>query len=222
MPRLAPSTVASPSEADQDVLIFEDADEFMTHSSNASMEDVQAKVKEAQEELLQLRMRQEEIERQKQQLELIRQKQDRFAKGKRELVERLSQAVVGIEGELYNTQKLVEELSATYDGFSRHLDVLRGLQPEKWQRANVDEELDRAIAAIQEADSDFAKASRRLSMLRPSDRAQHQDDASQSAAFGAGLALTDDLKSWARRGLGFTLPLLGMALFVLLLAKLMF
>lgn len=221
MPRLSPSTVASPSESDQDVLIFEDADEFMTHASNGSMEDVQAKVKEAQEELLQLRMRQEEIERQKQQLELIRQKQDRFAKGKRELVEKLNQAVVGIEGELYNTQKLVEELSATYDGFNRHLEVLRGLQPEKWQRAHVDEELDRAIAAIQEADSDFAKASRRLSMLRPASRGSDVED-SAAAAYGPGLALTDDLKSWARRGLGFTLPLLGMALLVLLLAKLMF
>lgn len=222
MPRISPSSAASLPESDQDTLVFEDADEFMTHSSSAPMEDVQAKVKEAQEELLQLRMRQEEIERQKQQLELIRQKQERFAKGKRDLMEKLSQAVVGIEGELYNTQKLVEELSATYDGFSRHLDVLRSLQPEKWQRAHVDEELDRAIAAIQEADSDFAKASRRLSTLRPADRSQDRDRASLASADDAGFALADDLKSWARRGLGFTLPLLGMALFVMLLAKLMF
>jgi hypothetical protein len=167
-------------------------------------------------------MRQEEIERQKQQLELIRHKQERFAKGKRDLVEKLSQAVVGIEGELYNTQKLVEELSATYDGFSRHLDILRSLQPEKWQRSHVDEELDRAIAAIQEADSDFAKASRRLSTLRPADAGRAVVKERALEADGAGFALSDDLKSWARRGLGFTLPLLGMALFVLVLAKLMF
>ncbi|MFZ4592678.1 MAG: hypothetical protein ACOYOF_00365 [Verrucomicrobiaceae bacterium] len=221
MSRNAPTALASLSEADQDTLIFEDADEFMTRS-NAPMEDVQAQVKEAQEELLQLRMRQEEIERQKQQLELIRHKQERFAKGKRDLVEKLSQAVVGIEGELYNTQKFVEELSVTYDGFSRHLDILRSLQPEKWQRSHVDEELDRAIAAIQEADSDFAKASRRLSTLRPADAGRSVAKGRALEADGAGFALSDDLKSWARRGLGFTLPLLGMALFVLVLAKLMF
>jgi chromosome segregation ATPase len=221
MSRNAPTALASLSEADQDTLIFEDADEFMSRS-NAPMEDVQAQVKEAQEELLHLRMRQEEIERQKQQLELIRHKQERFAKGKRDLVEKLSQAVVGIEGELYNTQKLVEELSATYDGFSRHLDILRSLQPEKWQRAHVDEELDRAIAAIQEADSDFAKASRRLSTLRPADSSRAIAKERSMEADSTGLALSDDLKSWARRGLGFTLPLLGMALFVLVLAKLMF
>ena len=58
------SAVAFPDE-DHDVLVFEDADEFMTQQSSQPMEDVQAKVHEAQAELMHLRQRQEEIEKQK-------------------------------------------------------------------------------------------------------------------------------------------------------------
>ena len=84
-----PTAVAFPDE-DQDTLVFEDADEFMTQQSSARMEDVQAKVHEAQAELMQLRQRQEEIERQKLHLEQIKKKQDAFGHGKRELMEKLN------------------------------------------------------------------------------------------------------------------------------------
>lgn len=214
--------VSAPPESDRDLLIFEEADEFLTGRSPAPMEDVQAKVKEAQEELLHLRQRQEEIERQQQLLELIRQKQERFANGKRELTERISRSVVAIEGELYNSQKLVEELTATYDTYNRHLDILRSLQPEKWQRNQVDEELDRALAAIEEAQSDFAKSTRRLDSLRPSSPDDHHASTSAVQSTGS-LTLNDDLKVWAKRGFAFVaVPLLAATVVGLLIARLLF
>ncbi|MBK8093361.1 MAG: hypothetical protein IPK32_15620 [Verrucomicrobiaceae bacterium] len=107
-------------------------------------DDVDHKVKVAQEQLLQLRMQQEEIERQKQHLETLRVKQERFVAGKRDLLEKIARSASSVERDLYDAQKRVEELSVTHDDFKRHLDILKSLQPEKWHRSQVDEELDHA------------------------------------------------------------------------------
>lgn len=192
----------------------------MTSRAPAPMEDVQAKVKEAQEELLHLRQRQEEIERQQQQFEMIRQKQERFAKGKREMLDKVGRMITGIEGELYSTQKLVEELAITQDNLNRHAEILRGLQPEKWQRHQVDEELDNALAAIEEARADFSKSNRRLDALRPV--AEEQPEALPAASTGFSLQ-ADDTKTWLIRGAAFiAAPLVVAAVIALLFAKLLF
>ena len=209
-----------PSDHDRDFLVFEDADEFLSNRPPEPMQDVQAKVREAQEELLHLRQRQEEIERQQQQLELIRQKQERFGRGKRELTEKLSRTLSTIESELYNTQKLAEELGATHDSYNRHLDILRALQPEKWQRHQVDEELDRALAAIEEAQTDFAKSSRRLDALRPTPAVEAGVGGSFSSNAMAG---HDSLVNWAKRGFAFiAVPMIAAILIGLLVAKILF
>jgi len=217
-----PAPPAPEKEADSDLLIFEEADEFLTSRAPAPMEEVQAKVKEAQEELLHLRLRQEEIQRQQEQLELIRQKQERFARGKRELLEKMGRASTSIEGELYSTQKLVEELTITQDNLNRHLDVLRGLQPEKWQRHQVDEELDLALAAIEEARTDFAKSSRRLDALRPAPT----DDANESTApapASGPLFQDDDTVAWLKRGAAFiAAPMLAATIIGLIIARVLF
>jgi len=212
-----PTAVAFPDE-DQDTLVFEDADEFMTQQSSARMEDVQAKVHEAQAELMQLRQRQEEIERQKLHLEQIKKKQDAFGHGKRELMEKLNRSILIIERDLYNSQKLGEELTATHTAFASHLEVLRNLQPEKWQRAQVDAELNHALDAIEDAKDDYIKSSRRLASLRPdsADRRSDQDGDQHSSA------ASDDFIVLVKRGFGLSLPLIVAGLVGLVLAKVMF
>ena len=212
-----PTAVAFPDE-DQETLVFEDADEFMTQQSSARMEDVQAKVHEAQAELMQLRQRQEEIERQKLHLEQIKKKQDAFGHGKRELMEKLNRSILIIERDLYNSQKLAEELTATHTAFAAHLEVLRGLQPEKWQRAQVDAELNHALDAIEDAKDDYIKSSRRLASLRPDSAGSRSDQDGDERSSGA----SDDFMVLVKRGFGLSLPLIVAGLVGLVLAKVMF
>jgi chromosome segregation ATPase len=222
--KLAPSTAAvlDPDDAEQDILVFDAAEEFMSRSGPAAPleEDMQARVKEAHEELLQLRLRQEEIERQKDHLELIREKQERFAKGKRDIGERLNQATVTLESELYTAQKLVQELSTTVDTYSKHLDNLRDMHPEKWSRAHVEEELDHCIVLIAEAESDFSKCTRRLAGVRPVENATEREVL--TATTNTALSAEEDLRVWAKRGFAFTLPLIATLIVGLILARLMF
>lgn len=230
MTRKSPSlaVASSPGHLEEDLLRFDDAPEFM---DSAPLEDMDHKVKAAQEQLLQLRMQQEEIERQKQHLETLRVKQERFVAGKRDLLEKLNRSVSGVERDLYDAQKRVEELSLTHDDFRRHLDILKSLQPEKWHRSQVDEELDQALAAIEDAEADFSKGMRRLESLRvvePNPIASGMSHAvapstsSMEAAAVAHLSPSEELIIWLRRGFAFTLPLMGALLVGLLLAKLMF
>jgi chromosome segregation ATPase len=214
MARKSSSTVAYAPEEENLLIFDEDGDYAGTNS--APIEDVQAQVKVAQEELLQLRMRQEEIERQQLHLEEIRKKQASFAAGKRELLDKLTRSASTIERDLYNNQKLTEELTATLDVFQRHVEVLRSLQPDKWQRNQTDEELNGALQAIEDAEEDYTKSSRRLENLRPAESERRSPGSSKMEAIG------EDPVLWFKRGLAFTLPLIITAIIGLVIARLLF
>ncbi len=221
---LAPAT--SPGHIDDNLLVFEDAPEFMdAHAAGGSLENVDLKVKAAQEQLLQLRLQQEEIERQKQHLEGLRIKQERFVAGKRDLLEKIGRSAGHVEREVYDVQKRVEELTVTHDEFRRHLEILKSLQPEKWHRTQVNEELDNALAAIEEAENDFAKGIRRLHAMGPMESnatgpiSLEDADAPVLSSFTGN---SDDITAWLRRGFAFTLPLMATVLVAIVLIRLMF
>lgn len=223
---LAHAPSPSPGHLDENLLVFEDAPEFMQEPSSTSFENVESKVKAAQEQLLQLRHQQEEIERQKQHLENLRVKQERFVAGKRDLLEKIGRANGHVESELDDAQKRADELRITHEEFSRHLDVLKSLQPEKWHRTQVDQELDSALAAIEDAESDFAKGLRRLHMMTPPESSSYGSSVSLEDADAPVLSSFsgngDDLKAWLKRGFAFTLPLMATVLVAIVLIRLMF
>ncbi len=223
--RKAPVAANAPSHTEDNLLVFEDAPEFMdTHEASASLENVDLKVKAAQEQLIQLRHQQEEIERQKQHLEALRIKQERFVAGKRDLIEKIGRANGHVERELYDAQRHVEDLSLTNDEFRRHIDILKSLQPEKWHRTQVDQELDNALVAIEDAENDFAKGMRRLHAMTPpesSSSAIPLDDADAPVLTGL-RGGADDLGTWLRRGFAFTLPLMATVFVAIILIRLMF
>ncbi len=224
MARKSTSNSAATAVADHEdpVIIFEDADEFMQGRSAAPMEEVHTKVKAAHEELLQLKLRQEEIERTKVELEIISERQTRFANGKRDVLEKLNRSVVSIERELYATQKLVEELTSTHDSYARHIEVVKSLLPEKWQRSQVAEELERALAAIDDAEDDYVKSIRRLQSLRPEQvKAEGSDLQAAPQPVPVGIP-QESMQELIRRGLGLSLPLIGGLAVLMLWAKLLF
>lgn len=224
--RKAPVQATVPGRNDDSLLVFDEAPEFMDgHPATASLDNVDQKVKAAQEQLLQLRMQQEEIERQKQHLEALRIKQERFVAGKRDLLDKLGRSNNHVERELYDAQKRVEELSVTHDEFLRHLEILKSLQPEKWHRAQVNEELDSALAAIDDAENDFAKGIRRLHAMTPPESASSGPvslDDSDAPVLAPFLSNSDDMMPWMRRGLAFSAPMMAALFVAIVLIRLMF
>jgi chromosome segregation ATPase len=192
------------------------------------VDNVDEKFRAAQERLARLRREQEEVEREQRHLEELHHKKERFAEGKRDLTEKLARATSSLERELYDLEKLVQEVAINRDTFARHLDILRGLQPEHWDADQVDSELDNALAAIDDAAEDFAKGMRRVAACRPTSLQDSQPAGSSPAMRGAAntasrmITEDPDLRTWARRGFAFTLPLMATLVICLVIARLIF
>lgn len=199
------SSAASMFVEDEPVLRFEESSSspsrgrkgHLPEELNLENDDASfGSLKRKQEELLKLRQQLERTERETSQLEAQRRKEERLSTGRREMTEKLSRSLVRLERELYNAQKAIEEISAARELYQRHLEVLRRLQPETWQQGNLDGELDRAIAAIDDAEVEYCKTSRRLAATLPG----------EAAAEAATTGLPKGFGGWLTAGLAFTLP----------------
>jgi chromosome segregation ATPase len=231
MARRTPATVASTTAAEDNILRFDDAPEFnVGHDEEAPMEDMDQQVREAQHRLAALRAQQEEVERQKLILENLRQKQERFVSGKKEITEKLDRALRSISDDLEEARRRVEDLAITQQDFQERLDDLKTYLPERWQRSQLDHELDRALGSLDEAETSYEKGVRRLIVHRqteshtPQQQPAPQTEEEEVAAAGETLFATtkDDLMTWVRRGFAFNAALIATLILVLILARLMF
>ena len=100
-----------------------------------SPQDMDQQVRDAQHRLAALRSQQEEVERQKLILENLRQKQDRFVSGKKEITEKLDRGLRSIADDLEDARRRVEDLAITQQDFQERLDALKTFLPERWQRS---------------------------------------------------------------------------------------
>ena len=230
MPRASSSALY---DEGNDTLRFEEAEDFGNYHNGhgatrpiAGHSTVDAadpadfgNLKRKQAELLQLRQELETKEREAEALEQRRQKEERFAKGRQEMSEQLSRTLVRLEREMYNAQKAIEEITMARDALERHLQVLRTQQPETWHRGDLDAELDLALAALDDAEDEFSRCSRRLESVTG-----HQASAPKSAgsALGNVLNLSADFRTLLKAGFAFTLPLGAILALTLLAIKILF
>ncbi len=236
------ATAAAPEDH---VLRFDDAPEFsFRRDEEDSMEDMELQVREAQKRLTALRAQQEEVERQKQILENLRMKQERFVSGKKEMTDKLERALQSISAELEDARRRVEDLSQTQRDFEDRLDDLKTFLPERWQRSQIDQELDRALNSLTDAEVTYEKGVHRLGNQRPSAHAElpvispihaaltgskptteSQADLPEAPAVNLSATLAssrEDWLTWARRGLAFNAALITALILLLIIARLIF
>ncbi|TLD69843.1 hypothetical protein FEM03_16110 [Phragmitibacter flavus] len=178
-----------------------------------SEDDPFTELKHKQESLLRIRQELEKTQRETEELELRKNKEERFSNGRREVCERLARSLAKLDRELYNSQKAIEEISTARDSFQRHLDALRDIHPESWHRGALEEELDRSIGAVEDAEDDYSKAIRRLATVMPM-----REEGGAFAALASGM-LPADFKGWMLLGFAFTLPVMLAAIGVVMWIK---
>ncbi len=207
------STSALFNDGDIPVLRFEESDDFQKYSSktsatshaesksiSAAHDDPYSELKQKQESLLKLRQDLDRTQRETEELEARRSKEERFSNGRRDISEKISRSISRLERELYNAQKIIEEITLARESYQRHFDILRAIHPETWKRNNLDEELDRSIGAVEDAEDAFNKSSRRLTTVLP-------DSSTTKSVMDSSLGFSHDFLSCMRMGLAFTLPL---------------
>ena len=232
MARRSPALATVPADEDNNILRFDEAPEFSVgHAEDNPIEDMDQQVREAQNRLSKLRAEQEELEQQRKILENLKQKQERFIAGRKDITEKLERTLRAVTEDLEDSRRRAEDLAATQQELRDRLDELKMFLPERWHRNQLDQELDKAISALIEAETSFEKGIRRVSAHRPVETSQlhlnqeRDEEGEDYASHGhhySSLSGTDDLITWARRGFAFTLPLMATILIALILAKLMF
>ena len=190
----------------------------LTASASAISEDFGAQLHDAQERLLDLRQQQDLLERRRDELEELRQKQERFLKGRVDVVERLNKGLTRLDRDTFQTRKRIEMLDHAKENFSRHLDTIEAFNPEHWSRADLRSELVRATAALEDAEQDYAEAMGRLGMggLGPSG----VEEAGGTGDGPMGGYGWPGFRYWLVAGLAFTLPLVVLGLLALALGLL--
>ena len=127
-----------------------------------SPEHLDSQVQKAQEQLLQLKRQSEQIEKQKRELEELSRRQEELERGRAEMTDKLSRSLVILEREGYDSQKKLEQIRATHESFTQHLQLLESIEPKSWNSAELPKELSRALSTVDDARTEFSQQRSRL------------------------------------------------------------
>ena len=126
-------------------------------------DEVEEQVAVSTQELDRLRMRQEELERERLDLEDLRDKQALHETGKKEITERLHQSLVMLEKEYLRADRRVDLLQASRTEFQSMLAELELIDEEAWSDEEVRDELAKSIVLIEECRITFDRTMARIS-----------------------------------------------------------
>lgn len=183
-------------------------------------QELDQKVAGANDELSKLRQRQEDLDRQRKDLEDIRKKQDDYTHGKREMVDRLTQSLVTIEKEEIAANRLAELLSATRKRFKAMLGDLQAIDEETWADDAFRNELNKASTLVDDVRLEYNKSVARIDAVSTATPATGGTGAAHPAViFEEGRRYDEEPEKnfgyWLKVGLAVTLPLI-IALLVLM------
>jgi predicted RNase H-like nuclease (RuvC/YqgF family) len=145
-----------------------------------------------------LRRQQEELEKQKTDLEDLRRKHEEYARGRQEMIEQLTRALVLLDREQVEAQRRVELCISTRQSFREAMEQLHGIRDEEWTSANVRTELSRALGMVENTRAELQRAAARLECLNPKqlDGEEKKDDS------------TAEFVRYMKLGLAASLPLI--------------
>jgi cell division protein FtsB len=177
-----------------------------------SPELLDSQVQRAQEQLLQLRRQAEQIEKQKRELEELSRRQEELERGRAEMTDKLSRSLVILEREGYDSQKKLEQIRATHESFTQHLQLLESIEPKSWNAADLPKELSRALSTVDDARTEF---SQQRSRLEASGGDSTEINLPEITTGTAGLG-GKSFVQWVQIGFAVTLPLIVFGILALL------
>jgi len=108
--------------------------------------------------LLQLRQKQDQIEKEKQRLEDLTRRQEELERGRNEIADKLSRALILVQRETEESQRRLEQLHGIQDSFAEHLRNLEEIDPKSRPGRDLPRELTRALGTVDEARSAYARS----------------------------------------------------------------
>src|SRR5665213_467266 len=206
---------------------FIDSD-FTAHKSPfaagaPTRDDVDRKVVEAQQKLVELKRAQEELERERSGLEELRRRQNEFTTGRQEILQQLTRGLGLLEEAEFAARRDAEQMVKTLADFRAALAKVQAIHDETWTKENFQIELTRALTTIENARMEWNSARLKISALAGETKNAAAPLGKSSSAARTSLAELS-FGQLCKIGLAFTWPLLLVALgalgvFIALLAR---
>lgn len=174
-------------------------------SSNA-MEGIGAELQQRQQELIHLQRQQQELEQRKRQLEELNTRRMELVEGQRDIRDRLLRAVVILERAEAQSRKEVEQMHETRQVFSEQLSEINAINPSEWAATDIEGELSKALAKVDQAQAIYTQSRAKLDALRGRDL--EPDTTPEDGSGSTHSTAADSFADHLLRGLAFNLPLI--------------
>ncbi len=175
---------------------------------SARNENYDDKIKSAQLDLERIQAEREELERKKLELEELTSRKRSFLSQQVELNEKLSSAITLIDRELYEMREEMDHLEQCRSCFTEHLDKIQKHDPEKWNRENLHEKLDKATLVTDLAADEYDQAASYFQGTRAAGIFGGSAKRSRRKNSSSGYS---EFQSQLVNGLAFNLPILVVA-----------
>ncbi len=127
----------------------------MSDSSSASRpptrEELDSRVSDAQQQLAELKRKQDELERERAALEEARRRRVELQTGREEMLHHLARGLVLLEEAELRSRRDAEQMAKSLAGLRESLDKVRAISEESWTAEAYNIELTRALTAIENA-----------------------------------------------------------------------
>jgi len=178
-----------------------------------SREEVDSRVTEAQQKLVELKRVQEELERERASLEETRRRQIEFQTGRQEVLNNLTRGVGLLEEAEFAARRDAEQMAKSLADMREALAKVAATSEENWTKENFSVELTRALTAIENARMEWNAARLKFTVLgaAPKDPAQDAETAASPQSIFSGRSFFQLCKL----GFALTWPLVIIALMAL-------
>jgi len=188
--------------------------------SSSPMEGIGAELQQRQQELINLQRQQQELEQRKRQLEELNTRRMELIEGQREIRDRLLRAVVILERAEGQGRKEVEQMHETRQVFSEQLSEINDINPSEWAATDIEGELSKALAKVDQAQAIYTQSRAKLDALRGRDL-EPETSIDEEGRTHAHSSPVDSFSTNLQRGLAFNLPLILAILTGLLIFRLL-
>ncbi|HEX4264889.1 MAG TPA: hypothetical protein VH597_11160 [Verrucomicrobiae bacterium] len=183
-------------------------------------EEVDTRVADTQQKLLELKRAQEELERERSALEETRRRQMEFQTGRHEMIHNLTRGLGLLEEAEFTARRDAEQMAKTIADFRDVLSKVEAVREETWNTENFNVELTRALTAIENGRMEWNSARLKFPVLtgeKPAANVPREPSAPETLVGGnrsfgemckLGLALTWPLALIALAALGVFVAIL--------------
>jgi hypothetical protein len=184
-----------------------------------SREEVEARVGDMHNKLAELRRAQQELERERADLEETRRRQAEFTKGRQEMEQHLTRGIGLLEEAEFGARREAEQMAKALVDLREALLKIQSVQEDSWTRENFNTELTRALTAIENARMEWNSARLKFPILSGDTARPESAPAGPTDNFAQNVLRERSYAELCKMGLALTWPvaLVGVVIVLVML-----